>query len=154
MSNVFPVVLRGGEKPPYVPSKIGVSDLPVFRQAFHADASGTAGIAAQAGFVLRPIGLRVIGGANATTCALTSATTNAVLSETIYLGAVGGGIQIEKDREGIMLDAPAGEGITITAGAGNEINGFISYLRIPINRFSLDNAGGIVGWNDGSPYVQ
>ncbi len=142
-----------GRVPYQDPAKVGVSDLPVFRQTFHADAAGTASVAAQAGFVLRPVGFRVIGGADATTCTLTSTTTAAVVSEEIYCGAAGGGIQIEKDREGVMKDAPLGEGITITAGAGNAINGFISYLKIPANRFSLDNDGAIIGWNDGSPYI-
>lgn len=149
-----PIALPSAGRPPSShPARPGVSDLPIFRQDFAATAGGTDTIAPQVGFVLRVVGFRVIGGDNATTCKLTSTTTGADVSETLYLGEKGGGIQIEKDREGIMLDAPLNEGITITAGAGNAIAGFVSYLKIPQSRFSLANDGSIIGWNDGSPYI-
>lgn len=151
-----PLVLSAQTPAPFTPPvRLGVSDLPIFRKNFSI-AAGTADqslIAAQAGFVLRIIGFYAQCGATATTLLFESITTGTNLAESFAIGANDMIGALPPDREGVMLDAELSEGIKLTSGAGATITGFVRYLKIPANRFSLDNAGAIIGWNDGSPYI-
>lgn len=151
-----PLVLSAQTPPPFTPPvRIGVSDLPIFRKNFTI-ASGTSNqefLPAQAGFVQRIIGYYFHCGATATTLLFESITTGTNLLEILELAANEMGGALPQDREGVMLDAELNEGIKITSGTGSTITGFARYIKIPVNRFSLDNAGAIIGWNDGSPYV-
>lgn len=132
------------------------TDVPIWRAKFAiADgAANTVIVAAQDGFVLRPVALRYLTAAAAATLVLNSKASGAAtaISEVFTPGA-NGGMVIPRNDDGVTLDTNLGEGITGTNGGGAAIVGFIHYLKIPASEFSLDEAGAIIGWNNGAPYI-
>jgi hypothetical protein len=108
----------------------------------------------QEGFVQRIVAAHWLCGDTATTLAFSSKDEADALTgiSGVYANAANGGIVLPFNISGHFADAALDEGISLTTGAGSDIVGSVTYIKIPLSAFITDNAGDILTWNDGTPY--